>query len=118
MTSTSANESAVLFTERAARKARQLLAESGGGQGSMLLRVYIQGGGCSGFQYGFDLESSAEPDDLVVEKDGVKLLIDPLSFPYLMGGTIDWKEDLQGARFTVSNPNASATCGCGQSFTI
>lgn len=107
---------AIEFTERAAHKVSQIMAQQG--SASLMLRVYIQGGGCSGFQYGFELEESAGDDDVVIEKSGVKLLIDPMSFQYLMGGQIDFKEDLQGARFVVNNPNASATCGCGQSFAV
>lgn len=106
----------ILFTDRAARRLRALIAREG--NEGLMLRVYIQGGGCSGFQYGFQLEESAGDDDTVVENEGVKLLIDPMSFQYLLGGTIDYKEDLQGSRFTVDNPNASSTCGCGSSFAI
>ena len=83
-----------------------------------MLRVYIQGGGCSGFQYGFALEGEENQDDMVVETEGVKLLVDPMSFQYLMGAEIDYLEDLQGARFVINNPNASTTCGCGSSFGI
>ena len=83
-----------------------------------VLRVYIQGGGCSGFQYGFALENEENQDDMVVETDGVKLLVDPMSFQYLMGAEIDYLEDLQGARFVINNPNATTTCGCGSSFGI
>ncbi len=107
---------AIEFTERAAAKVGEIMAQQG--KGPLMLRVYIQGGGCSGFQYGFELEEAAGEDDMVIEKGGVKLLIDPMSFQYLMGGQIDFKEDLQGARFVVNNPNASATCGCGQSFAV
>ena len=88
------------------------------GEAAVALRVYIEGGGCSGFQYGFDLEHAVDPDDFVVENDGVKLVVDPMSFQYLMGSQIDYKEDLMGAQFVVTNPNASTTCGCGMSFSV
>ncbi len=81
-----------------------------------MLRVYIEGGGCSGFQYGFEFEDDLQDDDTVVENNGVKLVVDPLSLQYLTGASIDYLEDLQGSRFVVSNPNASSTCGCGSSF--
>ena len=76
-----------------------------------MLRVYVQGGGCSGFQYGFDLENDSEADDYVVERDGVRLVVDPLSYQYIIGSEIDYQEDLQGSQFVVRNPNASTTCG-------
>ena len=107
---------ALVFTEHAAEKVKELRARKDF-SGSML-RVYIQGGGCSGFQYGFALEENENPDDVVVETDGVKLLVDPMSFQYLMGAEIDYLEDLQGARFVINNPNATTTCGCGSSFGI
>ena len=106
----------VQLSDAAAAKVRQLMRDEG--DETRMLRVYVQGGGCSGFEYGFDFEDKANDDDTVVENDGVKLLIDPLSFQYLMGAEIDYKEDLQGARFTISNPNAATTCGCGSSFSI
>jgi iron-sulfur cluster insertion protein len=107
---------ALVFTEHAADKVRQLSARQE--QSDSMLRVYIQGGGCSGFQYGFALEAQENQDDMVVETDGVKLLVDPMSFQYLMGSEIDYLEDLQGARFVINNPNATTTCGCGASFGI
>jgi len=107
---------ALAFTEHAAEKVKELGAREEY-SGSML-RVYIQGGGCSGFQYGFALENEENQDDLVVETEGVKLLVDPMSFQYLMGAEIDYLEDLQGARFVINNPNATTTCGCGSSFGI
>ncbi len=82
------------------------------------LRVYIIGGGCSGFQYGFAFEEEVEDGDFVMDNDGVQLMVDPMSFPYLMGSTVDYKEDLQGSRFVINNPNAKTTCGCGSSFSI
>ena len=84
----------------------------------MKLRVFVTGGGCSGFQYGFSFDEKVSEDDTVVEKDGVSVLVDPLSFPYLVGSEVDYQEGLEGAKFLVSNPNASATCGCGESFSI
>jgi iron-sulfur cluster insertion protein len=107
---------ALVFTEHAAEKVRELSARQEN-SGSML-RVYIQGGGCSGFQYGFALEEEQSQDDMVVETGGVKLLVDPMSFQYLMGAEIDYREDLQGARFIINNPNATTTCGCGSSFGV
>ncbi len=113
---TTAPPQALVFTEHAAEKVKELSSRPDN-SGSML-RVYIQGGGCSGFQYGFALEGEENQDDTVVETDGVKLLVDPMSFQYLMGAEIDYLEDLQGARFVINNPNASTTCGCGSSFGI
>ncbi|MCK5362558.1 MAG: iron-sulfur cluster insertion protein ErpA [Gammaproteobacteria bacterium] len=107
---------ALAFTQHAAEKVKELSARQDN-SGSML-RVYIQGGGCSGFQYGFALEEQENQDDTVVETEGVKLLVDPMSFQYLMGAEIDYLEDLQGARFVINNPNATTTCGCGSSFGI
>lgn len=107
---------ALVFTQHAAEKVMEMSARQEA-SGAML-RVYIQGGGCSGFQYGFALENEANQDDMVVETDGVKLLVDPMSCQYLMGAEIDYLEDLQGARFTINNPNATTTCGCGSSFGI
>ena len=107
---------ALVFTEHAAEKVMELSSRQDA-SGSML-RVYIQGGGCSGFQYGFALENEENQDDMIVETDGVKLLVDPMSFQYLIGAEIDYLEDLQGARFIINNPNATTTCGCGSSFGI
>lgn len=108
--------SAVAFSEKAARKVGELVLRQG--RTNPLLRVYIEGGGCSGFQYGFNFENAAGEDDVVIEREGAKLLVDPMSFQYLMGSEIDYKEDLQGSRFVISNPNATTTCGCGMSFSI
>ena len=107
---------AIAFTDHAARKVSRLVIEQG--RVAPLLRVYIQGGGCSGFQYGFMFEDEPAQDDMVVENGDVKLLVDPMSFQYLMGAEVDYKEDLEGARFVINNPNASTTCGCGASFSI
>lgn len=102
------------FTDNAALKVSQLIAEEG--NLSLNLRVFITGGGCSGFQYGFTFEDTISADDTIIEKNGVKLLVDPMSFQYLAGATIDYKDDLDGQRFVIRNPNAKTTCGCGSSF--
>ncbi|MFZ0254777.1 MAG: iron-sulfur cluster insertion protein ErpA [Gammaproteobacteria bacterium] len=102
------------FTQQAAARVKALSAQTR--TEGLMLRVYIQGGGCSGFQYGFEFEKDLQDDDTVVENSGVKLVVDPLSLQYLSGASIDYREDLQGSRFVVSNPNASSTCGCGSSF--
>src|SRR5690606_9888335 len=103
------------FTPSAAAKVRELIAEEG--NDALKLRVYIQGGGCSGFQYGFEFDEEQGDDDLAVATDGVTLLVDPLSLQYLMGAAVDYVESLHGAQFTIRNPNAKSTCGCGSSFT-
>ena len=106
----------IRISDRATAKAREIFASHADVGGT--LRVYVQGGGCSGFQYGFDLEEGSEADDYVVERDGVRLVVDPLSYQYIVGSEIDYQEDLQGSQFVVRNPNASTTCGCGLSFSI
>jgi len=106
----------VNFTDAAANKVLGLIEDEG--NTDLKLRVYITGGGCSGFQYGFTFDESRAEDDTVVEKNGVNLMIDPMSFQYLMGAKIDYLEDLQGARFVIENPNATSTCGCGSSFSV
>lgn len=117
----SATESTPLvFTEQAAAKVWELIQEDG--NANLKLRVYVTGGGCSGFQYGFTFDEEAQPDDAVVSKEveasqSVQLLVDPLSLQYLRGAEIDYKEDLEGERFIIRNPNAKTTCGCGSSFT-
>lgn len=111
-----ATPGAIQLTANAAGKVQELIAKQG--KQSALLRVYIQGGGCSGFQYGFTFDEKPQDDDAVFETDGVRLVVDPLSFQYLTGAEVDYKEDLEGARFVINNPNASATCGCGSSFSI
>ena len=103
------------FTSAAAAKVRELVAEEG--NDALKLRVYIQGGGCSGFQYGFEFDEEQGGDDLAVRTDGVTLLVDPLSLQYLMGAEVDYTESLHGAQFVIRNPNAKTTCGCGSSFT-
>lgn len=106
----------ISFTERAAAKVRDLIA--GEESADLKLRVFITGGGCSGFSYGFTFDEEVAEDDAVVEREGVTMLVDSLSYQYLMGAEVDYKEDLQGAQFVIENPNASATCGCGNSFAI
>ena len=104
----------LVFTEAAARKVGQLLQEEA--NPALMLRVYISGGGCSGFQYGFTFDEKREEGDSSVEQLGVTLLVDPTSLQYLEGAEIDFKDDLSGARFVIRNPNAQSTCGCGSSF--
>jgi iron-sulfur cluster insertion protein len=104
----------LIFTDSAAAKVSQLIDEEG--NPDLKLRVFVQGGGCSGFQYGFTFDEEINEDDSVMEKNGVKLLIDAMSYQYLVGAEIDYKDDLQGAQFVIKNPNASTTCGCGSSF--
>src|ERR1700722_2251764 len=106
----------LLFTDAAAHKVRELIVEEN--NPNLKLRVYISGGGCSGFQYGFTFDENRADDDLAVDKDGVTLVVDPLSLQYLMGAEIDYTENLQGARFVSRNPNAKTTCGCGSSFAV
>lgn len=106
----------VVFTDAAADKVSQLIAEEA--NPGLKLRVFISGGGCSGFQYGFTFDEQIEDGDSQVENRGVTLVIDPMSVQYLMGAEIDYKEDLQGAQFVIRNPNASTTCGCGSSFSV
>ena len=109
-------ESPLVFTDAAAMKVSQLIAQEG--NNDLKLRVYIQGGGCSGFQYGFTFDEEVQEGDTEIDKLGVKLLIDPLSVQYLMGAEIDYREDLSGAQFIIRNPNAATTCGCGSSFSV
>lgn len=106
--------SPLLFTDNAANKVKELIVEEK--NSALMLRVFVSGGGCSGFQYGFTFEENANEDDTRVEKSGVTLLIDPLSFQYLAGAEIDYQEGVQGAQFVIKNPNAKTTCGCGSSF--
>ena len=106
----------IVFTDAAARKVQELVL--GEGNPDLKLRVYISGGGCSGFQYGFSFDEEQAEDDIAVENDGVTLLVDPLSFQYLMGAEVDYAESLAGAQFVIRNPNASTTCGCGSSFSV
>ncbi len=106
----------LVFTEAAATKVKSLIDEEGNPE--LMLRVFISGGGCSGFQYGFTFDQTFNEDDTAVENCGVRLLVDPLSFQYLAGAEIDYTEDLQGAQFVIRNPNAATTCGCGSSFSV
>jgi iron-sulfur cluster insertion protein len=106
--------SPILFTDSAANKVKELILEEGNPE--LKLRVFVTGGGCSGFQYGFTFEETANDDDTSMEKNGVTLLIDPMSYQYLVGAEIDYSEGLQGSQFVIKNPNATSTCGCGSSF--
>lgn len=115
-TAVATSDDALSISASAAGKVRQLIEEEG--NASLMLRVFVQGGGCSGFQYGFSFDETVQDGDTVVEKDGVKFIVDPMSAQYLTGAELDYKEDLQGAQFVVRNPNASTTCGCGSSFSI
>ncbi|MBN9406467.1 MAG: iron-sulfur cluster insertion protein ErpA [Burkholderiales bacterium] len=113
--STLAMPDPLVFTDAAASKVAALVAEEGNPE--LKLRVFVQGGGCSGFQYGFTFDEQVNDDDTVMRKNGVSLLIDAMSYQYLVGAEIDYKDDLNGAQFVIRNPNASTTCGCGSSFT-
>ncbi|MDR2365620.1 MAG: iron-sulfur cluster insertion protein ErpA [Zoogloeaceae bacterium] len=106
----------LMLTDSAVGKVRELIAEEGNPE--LKLRVFVTGGGCSGFQYGFAFEENINEDDARLEKDGVTLLIDPMSYQYLAGAEIDYSEGLQGAQFVIRNPNATSTCGCGSSFAV
>ena len=104
----------ILFTDNAANKVKQLIEEEGNAE--LKLRVFVTGGGCSGFQYGFTFEEAVSDDDTSMQKNGVTLLIDPMSLQYLTGAEIDYQENAEGAQFVIKNPNATSTCGCGSSF--
>ena len=106
----------IIFTEAAARRAKALIEEDG--NPDLKLRAFISGGGCSGFEYGFTFDEDVEDDDTQIEILGVTLVVDAMSYQYLVGAQIDFKQDLQGSRFIVTNPNAETTCGCGNSFSI
>lgn len=106
----------VILTATAAAKVRELLDEEA--NPALKLRVFVTGGGCSGFKYGFTFDANVEDGDLVVENGGVTLLVDPMSLQYLSGAEIDYKDDASGAQFVIRNPNAVTTCGCGSSFTV
>jgi iron-sulfur cluster insertion protein len=103
-----------VFTDSAADKVKALIDEEGNPE--LKLRVFVTGGGCSGFQYGFTFDEAVNEDDTTMQKNGVTLLIDAMSYQYLVGAEIDYKEDLEGAQFVIKNPNATTTCGCGSSF--
>jgi len=104
----------LVFTDSAAAKVADLIAVEGNPE--LKLRVFVQGGGCSGFQYGFTFDDAVNEDDTLFEKNGVTLLVDSMSFQYLVGAEIDYKEDINGSQFVIKNPNAQTTCGCGSSF--
>lgn len=106
----------LFLSDSAVSKVRELVEEEG--NQDLKLRVFVTGGGCSGFQYGFSFDEAEDGEDSVIERDGVSLLVDPMSYQYLVGATVDYLEGLQGSQFVVQNPNASSTCGCGSSFTI
>ncbi len=107
-------QGAIVFTESAARKVKELIDEEG--NPDLKLRVFVSGGGCSGFQYGFTFDEAVAEDDTTMQKDGVTFLVDAMSFQYLVGAEIDYTEGIEGAQFVIKNPNATSTCGCGSSF--
>jgi iron-sulfur cluster insertion protein len=106
----------LVFSDSAANKVKELITEEGNPE--LKLRVFVTGGGCSGFQYGFTFDEVQNEDDAVMQKNGVTLLIDPMSYQYLNGAEIDFQEGLEGAQFVIKNPNAQSTCGCGSSFSV
>ncbi|RTK94285.1 MAG: iron-sulfur cluster insertion protein ErpA [Neisseriaceae bacterium] len=108
--------SPILFTENAVSKVRELITEEG--NPDLKLRVFITGGGCSGFQYGFTFDEIVNEDDFVVDKEGVQFLVDTMSYQYLLGAEIDYIDSFEGSQFTIKNPNAQTTCGCGSSFSV
>ena len=114
MTDTTTIDAELVFTDAAARKVGELIREEG--NPNLMLRVFVSGGGCSGFQYGFTFDEAVEEGDSQFANQGVTLLVDPLSYQYLVGAEIDYREDLEGAQFVIRNPNAKTTCGCGSSF--
>ena len=106
----------LVFTDSAADKVKALIVEEG--NDDLKLRVFVTGGGCSGLQYGFTFDEVTNEDDTIMEKNGVQLLIDPMSYQYLVGAEIDYSEGLEGAQFVIKNPGATSTCGCGSSFSV
>ena len=114
--STAENIDPFVFTDNAANKVKELIEEEG--NSALKLRVFVTGGGCSGFQYGFTFDEEVAEDDTTMEKNGVQLLIDPMSYQYLVGAEIDYTDGLEGSQFVIRNPNASSTCGCGSSFSV
>ena len=106
----------LIFTDNAAIKVRELVEEEDNEE--LKLRVFVTGGGCSGFQYGFTFDELTADDDIVIDKEGVSLVVDSLSYQYLVGASVDYTEGLEGSRFIVDNPNADTTCGCGASFSV
>ena len=115
-TETTTTPDFLVVTQSAANKVKALIEEEG--NAALKLRVFVTGGGCSGFQYGFTFDENINDGDTAIEKDGVTFLVDPMSYQYLVGAELDYKENLAGAQFVISNPNASTTCGCGSSFSI
>ena len=109
-------QTSITFSDRAADKVRALMVAEGDAQ--LNLRVFVTGGGCNGFSYGFTFDDDVQEDDAVVDNGGVTMLIDAMSYPYLDGSEVDYVEDLSGSQFVVTNPNASSTCGCGNSFAV
>lgn len=116
MEATTEADELLVFTDSAANKVKELIEEEG--NPGLKLRVFVSGGGCSGFQYGFTFDEDVAEDDTAMEKNGVTLLVDPMSYQYLVGAEIDYSEGLEGAQFVIRNPNASTTCGCGSSFSV
>lgn len=116
MTAAVETASALVFTDAAAVKVKSLMEEEG--NDALKLRVFVTGGGCSGFQYGFTFDENIQDGDTQVENAGVTLLVDPMSFQYLVGAEVDYKEGLEGSQFVIRNPNATTTCGCGSSFSV
>lgn len=110
------DDAALVFTDAAALKVKELIEDEA--NDALKLRVFVSGGGCSGFQYGFTFDENIEDGDTLIEKQGVTLLIDPMSVLYLMGAEIDFSDDIEGAQFVIRNPNATTTCGCGNSFAV
>lgn len=106
----------IVITDNAVKKVKALIEEEGNPE--LKLRVFVSGGGCSGFQYGFTFDENINDGDTSIERDDVKFLVDPMSYQYLVGAELDYKEDLQGAMFIIKNPNATTTCGCGSSFSV
>jgi iron-sulfur cluster insertion protein len=106
----------ITITDQAQEKIADILAEEN--NPNIKLRIFVQGGGCSGFQYGFTMDEDQNEDDWVIEKEKVTMLVDSMSYQYLVGATVDYKEDLHGSSFSIKNPNATTTCGCGSSFSI
>jgi len=109
-------DNGMVFTDSAASKVKQLIAEEG--NPNLKLRVFVTGGGCSGFQYGFTFDEEVQEGDTSVENDGVTVVVDPMSYQYLEGAEVDYKDSLEGSMFVINNPNATTTCGCGSSFSI
>jgi len=109
-------EPTLIFSVAAASKVKELIRDEG--NNALMLRVFISGGGCSGFQYGFTFDEEIGDGDTIIENEGVKLLVDPMSFQYLSGAEIDYSEGMEGAQFVIRNPNATTTCGCGSSFSV